>query len=237
MLRAIRIGNDIVDISLADVQKKHLDLRFLKRVFSQQEQDTIQQSFNKTKMLWSIWAAKEAAFKACQKEFPNIIFAHREFFLSNETLTNLQFNQPISGFIGSLIYKNLMFSLKWEWCDTAIHCISVLAPNQKIFQHWENVCIQIGSIQYNVNKNFVESHFSRRELHSIFSLESLYARFQAKQFLFTLGFDTNIEIIRPVNKCFELSHPRLLLNGKILDHEVSMSHDTPRAACAIFLCQ
>jgi phosphopantetheine--protein transferase-like protein len=67
------IGNDIVDFS--SLKDKHLDTRFRKRVFTKNENKQIDTALNKARTLWSIWAAKEAAFKAYQGKHLDCIFS------------------------------------------------------------------------------------------------------------------------------------------------------------------
>ena len=108
-LHPIKIGNDIVDLSSSENKYKYLNNRFCDRVFTANENKTIGLCLdkNKDKILWSIWAAKEAAFKTCQKKIPEIIFAHKKFSLCKKTLENLidaNFNENL---IGTLIYNSL----------------------------------------------------------------------------------------------------------------------------------
>jgi phosphopantetheine--protein transferase-like protein len=57
------IGNDIVCLSTAN-QSKHVgSKRFLNKVFTDEEQELIANSFNEKTSIWKLWAVKESAYK------------------------------------------------------------------------------------------------------------------------------------------------------------------------------
>ena len=58
------VGNDVVDLKEPDNRGKSGDDRFLARVFTAQEREQIAQAAAPDALLWSFWAAKEAAYKA-----------------------------------------------------------------------------------------------------------------------------------------------------------------------------
>ena len=57
------IGNDIVDIVLAQKESNWKRKGFLDKIFSEQEQNLIQNDLNPEVMLWSLWSRKEASYK------------------------------------------------------------------------------------------------------------------------------------------------------------------------------
>lgn len=63
------IGNDVVDLKLAAEESNWRRKGFLKKVFSQAEQQLICASKNQEVSLWLLWSMKEAAYKAHQREF------------------------------------------------------------------------------------------------------------------------------------------------------------------------
>ena len=199
-------------MSSSENKYKYLNNRFCDRVFTANENKTIGLCLdkNKDKILWSIWAAKEAAFKTCQKKIPEIIFAHKKFSLCKKTLENLidaNFNENL---IGTLIYNSLKIAIKWQWAQTSVHCAAVLCTSEKIFRNWDLIAIDI-------------------KVKNISTEESLLTRQYAKQFLISLGYNSNIEIIRPtttINNSPRIGPPVLSLGGEILPHcEISLSHD------------
>ena len=67
------LGNDIVDLKASEPP---LNPRFIERVLTQQEKDSVRDSMQ---LLWLHWAAKEAAYKTLSRGDPNLVFAHKEF--------------------------------------------------------------------------------------------------------------------------------------------------------------
>ena len=58
------VGNDVVDLKEPGNRGKSGDDRFLGRVFTAEERGLIAQAAAPDTRLWSLWAAKEAAYKA-----------------------------------------------------------------------------------------------------------------------------------------------------------------------------
>lgn len=81
------IGNDVVDSSDATTAAAHLRERFVARVCSPAERDRVAAAADPALLLWSLFAAKEAAFKAVSKLRPGIAFAHRRFEVSDDLST------------------------------------------------------------------------------------------------------------------------------------------------------
>ena len=104
------IGNDIVDLTAQGVKGKFNDRRFVERVFSAEEQKEIQSASDPTLTLWSLWAAKEAAYKVAKKLRPATVFAHRKFRVN-------QARQEVT-------YEDLRFPVRWEVRPAYIHCIA-----------------------------------------------------------------------------------------------------------------
>jgi phosphopantetheine--protein transferase-like protein len=71
----IVVGNDVVDLQRSAVHSE----RFVERVFSERERALIAAADDSTATLWSLFAAKEAGYKAISKIRPGIAFAHRRF--------------------------------------------------------------------------------------------------------------------------------------------------------------
>ncbi|MFT4791790.1 MAG: phosphopantetheinyl transferase (holo-ACP synthase), partial [Arcticibacterium sp.] len=57
------IGNDVVDLKVAALESNWMRLGFLDKVFSEEEQEVILNSENKSQMVWLFWSMKEAAYK------------------------------------------------------------------------------------------------------------------------------------------------------------------------------
>tara|TARA_B100000929_G_scaffold282986_1_gene263586 strand:- start:201 stop:761 length:561 start_codon:yes stop_codon:yes gene_type:complete len=61
------IGNDIIDLNLALTSEKSRNLRFLRKVFTDDEISMIQKSEKPEILLWQFWSMKESAYKAHQR--------------------------------------------------------------------------------------------------------------------------------------------------------------------------
>jgi phosphopantetheinyl transferase (holo-ACP synthase) len=62
------IGNDVVDLVLAQKQSNWQRKGFLDKIFTEREQILIQKSKNQTTMVWNLWSRKEAVYKIYNRE-------------------------------------------------------------------------------------------------------------------------------------------------------------------------
>jgi hypothetical protein len=74
-----RIGNDIVDLSTPENRGRARNRRFLERIFTPDEQDDIRQAAWPDAFLWALWAGKEAAYKALSKNDPAVPSIPKEY--------------------------------------------------------------------------------------------------------------------------------------------------------------
>ncbi len=225
------MGNDIVDLLSDDAQARYLNQRFMQRVFSAQEQDSINQSGHKDRMLWSIWAAKEAAYKACQKQHKQLLFAHRLFYVDEITLLNLVCRPCESGeLLGQLHYNNQRLIVKWQWTAHYVHCIAIMTPMDTPSHHWQQIKFAINTIATAPPTLTMQQLFSAEELQSIHSHESLVTRYYAKKLLYRLGADQTLKIIKN-----DREPPQLMQQEQLPpDYEASWSHDGEWSAVAIY---
>ena len=81
------IGNDVVDLGdRPTVTPRHRE-RFMARVFSDSERALLESHGTPERLVWSLFAAKEAAFKVVSKLGPVPVFAHRKFVVSDDLRT------------------------------------------------------------------------------------------------------------------------------------------------------
>ena len=73
------VGNDVVDLKHPENQGKSKDNRFLDRVFIGKERDRIAGAACPDKLLWALWAAKEAAFKVVSRGEPTACSTPRRY--------------------------------------------------------------------------------------------------------------------------------------------------------------
>ena len=73
------IGNDIVNLTDPDNRRRSADVRFLNRVFTAHEQELIARCRFPDLAVWSMWAAKEAAYKVASKTHGEISSSPRRY--------------------------------------------------------------------------------------------------------------------------------------------------------------
>ena len=73
------VGNDVVDLGDREVLQGPTHPRFDARVFTPEERELLLESENTERMRWTLWAAKEAAYKLAKKLDPAVVFSPRRF--------------------------------------------------------------------------------------------------------------------------------------------------------------
>jgi len=73
------VGNDIVDLGDMENRGKNRDKRFLDRVLTTEEQLLLSAAARPEALLWSLWAAKEAAYKAVSRDDPEVCSIPRRY--------------------------------------------------------------------------------------------------------------------------------------------------------------
>ena len=73
------VGNDVVDLKDPENIGKSRDDRFLGRVFTAGERELIASAPSPDTLLWSLWAAKEAAYKAVSRVDPAVCSIPRQY--------------------------------------------------------------------------------------------------------------------------------------------------------------
>ena len=73
------IGNDVIDLSLAKIESNWQRKGFLKKLFSNDEQQLILGASNSFEMVWRLWSMKEAAYKIYTQQHIVRFFAPKKF--------------------------------------------------------------------------------------------------------------------------------------------------------------
>jgi phosphopantetheinyl transferase (holo-ACP synthase) len=73
------VGNDVVDLKEPENRGKSGDDRFLDRIFTVDERELIAGAQSPDTLLWSLWAAKEAAYKAVSGGDPSVCSIPRRY--------------------------------------------------------------------------------------------------------------------------------------------------------------
>lgn len=111
------IGNDLVDLNNLPPHP-----RFLKRVFTEEEQEWILSQGHPEKALWTLWAVKEATFKAISKRDRTCRFLHREFVVDPT--------------VWRCSHQNCAAHIELSTTEHFVHAIALLDPLQwRILAH------------------------------------------------------------------------------------------------------
>ena len=78
-MKASTVGNDLVYLADPEISGHHLRPRFVERVCAPAERSRLAASGEPRVLLWSLFAAKEAAYKAVLKMRPGLAFSPRLF--------------------------------------------------------------------------------------------------------------------------------------------------------------
>ncbi|MBW2267237.1 MAG: 4-phosphopantetheinyl transferase family protein [Deltaproteobacteria bacterium] len=76
------VGNDVVDLGDAETRNGPSHPRFDARVFAPTERAALAASVTPNRLRWSLWAAKEAAYKFGVKQTPGLVFSPRRFVVT-----------------------------------------------------------------------------------------------------------------------------------------------------------
>ena len=73
------VGNDVVDLREPEARPGAVHPRFDERVFTSEERDRLAEAPLPARLRWTLWAAKESAFKAAKQLDPDLPFHPRRF--------------------------------------------------------------------------------------------------------------------------------------------------------------
>jgi len=210
------VGNDIVDLTQSAIRRKSKNIRFLNRVFTPEEQSSILSSPFPDLRLWSCWAAKEAAYKATSKTHPDIPAIPKLYPVvidaeDCEDPTNFSPKSRGSFFprlcTGSVLTPGGKCWLRIEYHHTYIHCLAFTdVPD---------------------NLNFSRHvHYLFSSLQNVPSPEAEAVRIAARFHLAGLLAENfeDLEISRQ-QKSPAAAAPRVLSRGRLLNVDISLSHD------------
>lgn len=109
------IGNDIVDLELAQIQSNWKRKGYLDKIFTKNEQLFILNSENPDVMVWNLWSRKEASYKIYNRITGNRIYNPIQFecFDSEQS-------------IGTVMNRGVFYFTKTEINSIYVHTISVL---------------------------------------------------------------------------------------------------------------
>lgn len=216
------LGNDIIDLNEAGIKGKSSNVRFVNRVFCEEEKAAISFSQNPDLTLWMFWAAKETAFKIVSKIAGPQVFSHKKF----ETVITEQISSK--KFRGEVVYDRWLIQVKITADTKYIHAVGVeseadalqfYSKKQKVLQ------LRHSEIKDWQSRNRWAEQFTKKELESINFAESALIRFYCKKSIAKeLKISpSRLQIIRP-SKAGKPQPPFLLLDDKKTNIDISLSH-------------
>jgi phosphopantetheinyl transferase (holo-ACP synthase) len=110
------IGNDIVDLALAQKESNWKRIGFLDKIFTLQEQLFINLSENQEIEVWNLWSRKEAAYK---------IYNRQSGIRKYNPLQFECFNFNLNLAIGTVVFENQLFYTKTDITSEYIYTIAV----------------------------------------------------------------------------------------------------------------
>lgn len=109
------IGNDIVDLALAQKESNWKRKGFVNKIFTTQEQSAINSSENKEIMIWNLWSRKEAAYKIYNRQTGIRNYNPIQFECSDLDLE-----------IGKVVFNNQIFYTKTQITSQYVYTESVV---------------------------------------------------------------------------------------------------------------
>jgi len=232
------VGNDIVDLTLPETKDKAENKSFMSRVFDSHELACINSAAKPNRVLWSIWAAKETAFKIALKLKKEVIFSPKKFSVQCDAF-NAQ-GQPLSGLSGFVNFENHFFPVRWDYKQGYVHCLGLgISANEKRVKESLaplHKAIHIGDTRSS------QRPYSKRDSLILFSIgntinsavndESHDVRDLAKRLISQI-YDGDFEIVKSLSK-HGSGTPVIFSRGHPVDGlDLSLSHHGKFVAAAV----
>jgi phosphopantetheine--protein transferase-like protein len=133
------VGNDVVDLKHPENQGKSKDERFLSRVFTEKERDRIAGAACPDKLLWVLWAAKEAAFKVVSRDDPTVCSTSRRYDILLDPLAVSE-----ACLAGQAITPRGELALRIIVTDDYVHALSAATEGNldRIFQRVDRMDVE-----------------------------------------------------------------------------------------------
>lgn len=219
-------GNDVVDLKHADSERSLADERFFLRVFAPSERSLILGANCPHTMLWTIWALKEAAYKALRACFP-VPFAWSKYVVSSD-LSQVTYGEHLLSsrvlLHGECVEAICCFSggaaFSWEDCwfevETFFEVYESLPPDERLSES-EELRMGLSLMEAKEISPELESRFLR-----------FYARFWIAHLL-----GVALERVRIGQR--EGGVPEVRLDDGVLPVSLSLSHHGRYVGGAVFV--
>ncbi len=143
------IGNDIVDLALAQKESNWKRKGFLDKIFTKNEQLQISNAQNSEVMVWDLWSRKEAAYKIYNRQTQI-----RGYFPLQLECFDLKITDGFT--FGKVAIKETVYFTKTEITTQFIHTIAMENSNDfdsiKLLENRNNIQKNISIPSYFENK-------------------------------------------------------------------------------------
>ena len=121
------VGNDIVDLHDPESRPEALHAGFDARVFTSGEREALSASPCPHSLRWTLWAAKESAYKLAKKLDPKVRFLWRKFSVSRIGESRRGAGRMLVDFLDGPVGP---FDVRVDLTDDYVHAVATLAgPN------------------------------------------------------------------------------------------------------------
>jgi phosphopantetheinyl transferase (holo-ACP synthase) len=225
----MRVGNDVVDLNEPRIAGKSGDQRFIDRVYAESERMLIEGAQEPDLELWTLWAAKEAAYKVVSKvQGSPPPFVHAAFEISwTEVLGSMG---PVVR-IGTVQYEGMTIPVSVYRAGGPLHAVAWVAdpplaagsPADQL--EWSLARLDEPDATWSRPLHELRSLLTEDELDAVHSRESAAVRVGAR---FDIARVLSIEPQRLQIVCVPGATgrrpPLLLLDGGATHLDVSLSH-------------
>ena len=141
------VGNDVVDLGTDGACGKSRDRRFVSRVLTASEQNRLAESQHPDACLWAMWAAKEAAYKAVSRIFPDISAWPGRY----ETV----FDHPglPRQFAGTVSTPEVSVCVRLHWDENRVHCVGLIGSSEL----WQDLTAHVFEPDYDAHPEIQSS--------------------------------------------------------------------------------
>ena len=235
----LSVGNDVVDLTDPRVYGKASDVRFLERIFGEEERAAIAGATDSDLELWQRWAAKETAYKAVSKlRGSPPTFAHRAFVVS-WAHSGEQDGSP-GRRSGSVLYESTIIHIEAAWDRQTVHVVGWVGDPAHL--RWDDMLrsrlarLDEPGAAWSGPRTELERRLTPRELEAVYSKASVAVRIAARAAIAdALAVDERrLEIVCAPGKPGRRP-PHVLVDGEPGTVDVSLSHDGEWIAWAFAL--
>ncbi|MBA4395845.1 MAG: hypothetical protein C0394_00425 [Syntrophus sp. (in: bacteria)] len=204
------IGNDIVDLTDRGNIGKSKDNRFLQRVFTHPERERIAAAGSPDTVLWTLWAAKETAFKVARKMNPLVASTPRLYPVD----LSPGGHGPIRS--GMVCTPHGPVAIRVSVAAEYIHCIgSTMPPDNLDRVLWSGERLPPEEADGDHDPSAAVRRYARLRLAELLRVSAVDVAVRRRQDMHGLG------------------PPRFYLNGKPAPFDLSLSHDGAYVAYAM----